>query len=123
VAIEVEGQVYVRPFPNVDDASWQITTNGGTRPVWSRRGDELFYLDGEGALVATPIQTAPRFQAGAPATLFQGHYVASGSGHTYDVSAAGRFLMIKDTAVSRLATHLTVVLNWFDELNRLAPPK
>jgi serine/threonine-protein kinase len=123
VAIEADGQIYVRPFPNVDDASWQITNDGGTRPVWSRRGDELFNLDEDGTLVATPIQASPRFQAGTPAKLFQGHYVARGSGHSYDVSPDGRFLMIKDTAVGQLATHLSVVLNWVDELKRLAPAK
>jgi hypothetical protein len=39
-------QVYVRPFPNVDDGRVQISSDGGARPMWARNGRELFYLDG-----------------------------------------------------------------------------
>jgi hypothetical protein len=123
VAIEAEAQIYVRPFPNLADGSWQITTNGGSRPVWSRKGNELFYLDVSGTMVATPIQTMPRFQAGSPTKLFQRRYVAAGSGPSYDVSSDGRFLMIKDEAAADVATHLTVVLNWTGELRRLLPTR
>ncbi len=123
VAVEVEDQIYVRPFPNLDDGSWQITTNGGTRPVWSRRGDELFHLDASGTMMATPIQTAPRFQPGQSTKLFQSRYVTGGSGFSYDVSPDGRFLMIKDAAVEEVATYPIVVLNWMDELRRLVPTK
>ena len=28
-------EVYVRPFPNVDDGLWQISTGGGTHPLWA----------------------------------------------------------------------------------------
>lgn len=37
-----QDEVYVRPFPNVDAGRWQVSTGGGTRPVWSRNGRELF---------------------------------------------------------------------------------
>ena len=50
-------EVFVRPFPNVESGRWQVSTAGGTRPAWSRQGDELFYLDGNDQL------TAVRFQA------------------------------------------------------------
>ena len=36
-------EIIVRPFPNVDAGRWQISTNGGQRPVWARSGRELFY--------------------------------------------------------------------------------
>ena len=36
-------EVYVRPFPNVETARRQVSTGGGTRPLWSRNGRELFY--------------------------------------------------------------------------------
>ena len=28
-------EIYVKPFPNVDGGRWQVSTNGGYRPVWS----------------------------------------------------------------------------------------
>ena len=39
------GQIYVKPFPRVNDGRWQVSTDGGTRPVWARNGRELFYVD------------------------------------------------------------------------------
>ena len=36
-------EIYVRPFPNVDDGRWQISTDPGLSPVWSRDGRELFF--------------------------------------------------------------------------------
>ena len=35
-------EVYVRPFPNVDDGRWQVSTAGGAEPVWGPAGRELF---------------------------------------------------------------------------------
>jgi hypothetical protein len=59
----------------------------------------------------------------APRLLFEQRY-AFGSAVTvanFDVSADGeRFVMVKDESGSG---RLNVVLNWFDELTRLVPPK
>jgi hypothetical protein len=38
-------QIIVRPFPNVQEGRWQVSTAGGRHPVWSRNGRELFFLD------------------------------------------------------------------------------
>ncbi len=53
-------EVYVRPFPAVDEGQWLVSTNGGQRPLWSPDGRELFYLSGpvnlnRPALMAVPI--------------------------------------------------------------------
>src|SRR5262249_20878159 len=31
-------QIYVRPFPNVDSGWWQVSTQGGTKPLWAPNG-------------------------------------------------------------------------------------
>ncbi|HSF19803.1 MAG TPA: hypothetical protein VLK65_30055 [Vicinamibacteria bacterium] len=36
-------EIYVRPFPNVEDGAWQVSRDGGGRPLWARNGRELFY--------------------------------------------------------------------------------
>jgi hypothetical protein len=118
-------EVYVRPFPNPYQGSrWQVSAAGGRQPVWSHDGRELFYRDFSGALMAVPIAGGPGFSPGRPVRLFEGTgYIGSGaqgSGRTYDVSPDGsRFLMIR--TANRVATPLVVVLNWFEELKRLAP--
>ena len=36
-------EVYVRPFPDVARGQWQVSTAGGTEPLWARDSRELFY--------------------------------------------------------------------------------
>jgi serine/threonine-protein kinase len=111
-----QNEIFVRPFPTVDAGRWPISTSGGSSPVWARRGTELFYLDGTGALTRVPIQTAPTFSAGTPTRLFDTRYYASEAGHPYDVSSDGqRFLMIKAAGIDQ-SPSMVVVLNWLEEL-------
>lgn len=118
-------EIYVRPFPDVNAGRWQISSGGGRKALWNRSGRELFFVASGGALMAVPVESASSFSSGAPARLFEGHYYfggASSLGRTYDVSRDGqRFLMIKQDAAR--ATSLAVVLNWTEELRRLAPAK
>ena len=116
-------EIYVRPFPDVDAGGrWQPSSGGGTRPVWARNGQELFYLDLENRLTAVPVQTsAGTFAFGSAAKVLDTAYAeALVSSRPYDVSADGkRFLMVKDNlTVDPAATPgaFVVVLNWFDEL-------
>jgi serine/threonine-protein kinase len=116
-------EVYVRPFPDINSGRWQISVNGGTRPVWGRNGRELFYLAAPGKVMAVPVQPANSFTAGNPQVVFDGPYVAPNPGITYDVSPDGkRFLMIKaaqPTGAASKPPQLVIVLNWFEELKRV----
>ena len=74
-------EVWARPFPNVDDGRWQISTGGGIMPVWAQDGGELFYQVKENAdaplrLMAAAIETEPTFRHGRPRALFEGPYYA-----------------------------------------------
>jgi len=116
-------EISVRPFPNVDEGRWTISTSGGTRPLWARSGTELFYLDGAGAMTRVAVQTAPTFSAGTPAKVFDTRYYNGGSGRAYDVSPDGqRFLMIKASGTEQ-APSMVVVLNWLEELKAKLPAK
>ena len=116
-------EVYVRPFPNLQEAKWQISTDGGRETKWAHSGDELFYRSGDG-MMAVEITTQPSFRTGTPRQLFEGPYRRSSSPTTaqYDVSADGqRFLMVQEESQEAEAPQLNVVLNWFEELKRLVP--
>ena len=126
-------EVFVRPFPNVDAGRWQISTEGCTRPAWSRKGDELFYLDGNDQLTAVRCQASgTTFIPGKPAKVLHGKYAAGSTTRgydlrSYDVSADGqRFLMLKETAgasTSAPPPTMTVVINWIEELKSRVPAK
>jgi eukaryotic-like serine/threonine-protein kinase len=124
-------QIYVRPFPNVDEGRWQVSTGGGTQPVWSKRGRELFYIaqaqneEGglSGRLVALPVIDGPRFGIGVPMFMFQTEIGPIGP--NYDVSPDGqRFLFSAEARRSSdSAARIVIVENWFEELKRLVPTK
>ena len=51
-------EIFVRPYPNAQNgAKRTISVNGGTKPLWARSGNELFYIDAEGYLMAVQFQT------------------------------------------------------------------
>jgi serine/threonine-protein kinase len=114
--------IYVRPFPDVNRGVWQVTKDGGTFPVWSRSGRELFYIRIDGTMVAVPVEASGTvWTAGAPVELFRGRYATrEGSlGRQYDVAPDGRFLMLKPLATTE-APHFVIVQNWATELERQA---
>jgi serine/threonine-protein kinase len=120
------GEVYVRPYPKVDGGRWLISTDGGSRPVWSRNGRELFYSDPNSAMMVATVQTSPVFSPGKPIKLFDQTITTLGAGaRTYDVSPDGRFLLIKPGAVSDRSASPTinVVVNWTEELKQRVPTK
>jgi len=114
-------EIYVRPFPNVEDGRWQISLDGGEQPLWSRNSQELFYRNGD-AMMAVEIQTDAGFVAGRPEVLFTGQYLLmlDRGGRDYDYDGE-RFLMVKQVEDTTAASEIIVVQNWFDELNRLLP--
>ncbi|MGH9256213.1 MAG: hypothetical protein ACRD3C_16780, partial [Vicinamibacterales bacterium] len=116
-------EIYVRPFPDVGSGRWQVSTDGGTRPLWARNGRELFYYVPPGTIVAVPIQAGSPFAAGTPRPLFIGDYQMPVAGRAYDVSPDGqRFLMIKAAPGEAAAPpQIVVVQHWLDELKRLVP--
>jgi Tol biopolymer transport system component len=100
-------QIYVQTFPT-PGGKWQVSTNGGGLPRWSRDGRELFFLSLDGKMMASEIRSSgAKFEAGVPKPLFD----VRRAGQWYDVSKDGRFLMATQVD-SPEAAPLTVVLNW-----------
>jgi serine/threonine-protein kinase len=118
-------EIYVRPFPDVEKGRWQVSSGGGTRPLWARSGRELFYLTADGRLMAVPVQTRPTFASGRVEPVLDRLYFVNAPGLAYAASPDGkRFLMIKDESLLQSkAPQLVVVQNWFEELKRLVPPR
>jgi serine/threonine-protein kinase len=111
-------EVYVRPYPGPGGKS-QISTHGGTEPLWNPAGRELFYRDGNRMMAAT-VTLQPAFSADKPAVLFAGPWLpTSRTLRNYDVSQDGqRFLMLKAIDEDQGPRQIVVVQNWFEELKR-----
>ena len=65
-------EIYVRPFPDVNSGRWQVSTGGGTRPLWAPNGQELFYVSPAGALMRVGVERGPSWAATTPTTAAQG---------------------------------------------------
>jgi len=123
-------EIYVRPFPDANSGRWQVSTGGGTRPLWARDGQELFYIPPAGGLMRVSVDRATSWKASAPTKLLEGPYAWVIPGltlRTYDISPNGsRFLLFKPVSGNEQAAtppSLIIVQNWFEELKRLVPTR
>jgi serine/threonine-protein kinase len=122
-------EIWVRPYPAVGTAQWQVTTGGGTRPLWMPRGQELLYIATGGEVMGVAVPSGSSWGSTTPKVLVKGGYITNSLNpiRTYDVSADGqRFLLIKPDKRPQsdpASAGLIVVQNWVEELERLAPLK
>jgi eukaryotic-like serine/threonine-protein kinase len=115
-------EVYVRPFPLVDEARWQVSTDGGTTPRWSSNGRELFFTLGGGnagppTIFSAAVQSGATFVAQRPAAVVKLPNTAS---FAYDVAPDGRFLLHLNASAAREDVprpRIVIVQHWFEELN------
>jgi serine/threonine-protein kinase len=115
---EISG-IYVSPFPNVASAKWLVSPDGGSEPVWSNSGRELFYRR-SGAVVSVSVSTTPTFSFGMPKTLFP----ATATGRFALAPDDSRFLMVRRFGRPGAASRdrLTIIENWAQDLSRRARP-
>jgi Tol biopolymer transport system component len=131
--VSLKTDIYVRPFPEVSKGKWQVSTSGGSCPLWSPDGRELFYLSADNSVMAVAVETKPTISFGTPKMLFKSTYLGltSASGTPWDIHPDGkRFLMIKPSAPTAATPgaatprpKINIVLNWFEELKQRVPGK
>jgi serine/threonine-protein kinase len=119
-------EIYVRPFPAVDSGRWQVSSAGGTTPVWSRSGRELFFLNAANRMAVAAVRPGAAFDYSKPQALFDVSttYLSGAPFRRFDVSADGKqFLMVKSLTPAEAATRrsIVVVQNWFNELKARMP--
>ncbi len=114
-------EIYVKPYPS-QGGLIPITTQGGTRPLWSPEGKEIFYRNGRKLIAAEfPMQADLRVRK--PRVLFEGTALDPIPARHYDATPDGRFVMVKrvKSEGGLTANQINVVLNWSEELKRLVP--
>ncbi len=104
-------EVYVRRMEG-DGGVTQVSVNGGSEPVWSHDGRELFYRrasDTEADLLSARVETSPAFRVLSRVVLFSANAFDAAQPHAnYDVSPDGRtFVAVRRDA----ATRITVLQN------------
>jgi Tol biopolymer transport system component len=115
--------VFVQAFPG-PGGPWQVSSDGGTDPVWSATRPELLYASPDHRIVAVPYSVnGNSFRADKPRALSNTRFSPLVIGRQFDIHPDGnRFAVARDVAgASRDRTHLTLIFNAFGELRRAAP--
>ena len=102
-------EVYVVPFGG-GQGKWQISTNEGTKPEWSRDGKELYYAsDGGNTLFVVPVaETKGALQFGSAQALFT---TPASQQIIYDVSP-DRKKILMNLVSQQVSQSVTVVTNF-----------
>ena len=117
-------QVYVRPFPDVTRAKWQVSVAGGYAARWSKSGRELLFLDGANDLNVAAIEPTAVFRAGIPKRLLSLEAFAPLPPNPFEISPDGRRFLVTRPAGGvgdRETDELVVVQNFFEELRAKLP--
>jgi eukaryotic-like serine/threonine-protein kinase len=110
-------EIYVRPFPDAESARWQVSAAGGSDPVWSRSGRELFYLSAQNEMMSVTVAPGTVFSISPPKRLFSAApYTPITPVPSFNVSPDDkRFLMLRETTPTD-RNELIVVQNWTQEM-------
>jgi len=109
------GQVYVRSFAGVLSGSggkWQISTDGGSEPMWRGDGKELFYLNGNKLMAVEANGDGESFRAGIPKELFEARLTLLQRRNRYIVTADGKRFLMNALVEEQGHASIRVVLNW-----------
>ncbi|MDB4890030.1 MAG: protein kinase [Gemmatimonadetes bacterium] len=112
-------EVYVVPFPDVHASRTLLSSAGGNEPRWSHRGNEIFYRDKMGNMIAAEVKTSAEFSAVKSTVLFPAaQYEGHNAYRNFDVSLDDkRFLMFRPLTQGA-GVQLVVVENWLKATHR-----
>lgn len=112
-------EVFVSPFPEATASKWQVSTDGGTEPLWARDGQELFYRNGNGDMIAVQVSLSETFSIVSKHVLFSALPYRADANHTnYDVHPDGRRFLMKRNVAST-GGELIWVEHWLEELEEM----
>ena len=110
-------EVYVESFPDVSGEPVPVSTGWGVMPLWSRSGDEIFYIDDQRRMNVATVETDPTFAVTNRTILFtlpEDILFRDFEWYTlYDFSPEeNRFLMIRVREPGEPEVELTLKENW-----------
>ena len=114
--------VWIRPFPEVQKGSRQVSPDFGVVPAWSADGDELFFRARPG-FTSLSVRTEGEFATGAARVLFSNRLsVINSFARTFDYDVAhDRFLMIRDLGeekTTEVKAQLILIQNFIEEVKQ-----
>jgi Tol biopolymer transport system component len=108
-------EVYIQPFVPSSaggpalGAVYQVSRDGGQRPVWRADGKELVYVAGDGSVVAVDVSATPQLQVGTAKRLFQS---PMRNFPRLQMSRDGTRFLVNGAVAEGGSGAITIVLNW-----------
>jgi len=113
-------EVFIRSFPNTDTFKRQISNGGGLAPLWSRNGQELFYVSAAKDMMSARVGTGASPSVNPPVPLFRLPDELLRVEYIYytpwDVAPDGRFIMARLRRNESNVSTVVVTENWLTEL-------
>jgi serine/threonine protein kinase len=104
-------EVYLTRFPS-GDGQWQVSADGGRKPVWAPDGKVLYYDVGGAVLVAVDVTTEPEVRFSASREIAKTAELGIGLDMGLSMSADGqRILVIRDASAEGRGS-IAFVENW-----------
>ncbi len=108
-------EVYLKRFP-AGEGRWQVSTQGGYWPRFSRRGDKIYYVIGD-TIMEVDVSLGSEPKLGVPRALFArkplGWGLVFGWPAGFDVSPDGsRFVVVEPQTDARQLGGIVVEENW-----------
>jgi len=100
-------EVYVRPLQGAG-VKWQVSDDGGSSPVWSGDGHELFFLQGR-TLMSAVVRPGSVFETARPSALFTLRSSPVGGGDPFDVTPDGKRFVFIEGLPKTMPSHANLV--------------
>ena len=116
-----QDQIYVQRYSGRERAIF--SNEGGTEPVWSPNGYELFYRNND-RLLAVTIRAEPRLPPARPRNCSRDSSCRRLGGTASRITTCLRTASPLSWCAARTASemHLRVIPNWHEELKRIVVP-
>jgi serine/threonine-protein kinase len=111
-------EVYLAAFPAMSSPV-QVSSDRGSNPVWSADGRRLYFNRGGFDATIEVVEVDGRAQQSVSRARSMGRFSLAGG--SFDVLPDDRILFVSGTGNDGSVSEVRVVLNWLDELRRLAP--
>lgn len=110
--------VYLKSYPDLK-GKWQVSNGNGLDPIWSPKGNEIYYINPQNKLVSVSITTKPSIIIGNPKVLFDASsiFLQDALGDDYDISPDGKkFIFVIRNTKQEVNNRINIIMNWKKEL-------
>ena len=104
-------EIFISTYPE-GGGKWQISTDGGQMPVWTRDGKSVLYVKGD-TLLAVDIETAGGFRSATPRELRRGPYILrTAPFRNFDTGPGGRLALVTRRTDVPAKRQVEVLVGW-----------